>query len=673
MSGVKHTPKSLLGHFAPPEGFAGMFGWVCGFSADVRFLNEATDRFMGQSVYQRMRAGEIRLALMLDPGQPALLPTAVPGLTHLPLRNAAKRPFRLLHAKVALLGFRHEQNASRWCVRLVVSTGNWTQQTVEDSLDLACEVQVFSEQLGPNCAQECADIKAATNLFYALRDLHDTRLLDTGIPLSGGDASLALAAWLQACGKSRNNPDKLSPRFIDSRRQPLFNQILGLAQIRGPNSYVAMGSGFYEGQPGGTETCATTRPAVPVAVVNRLKSANLLKRNGQVELYVNPSACQSIAGSVAYLLEQTGHAIAVHAAVPPKALYGENSRRTLHAKFLFAARLNERTKACINAWLYLGSGNFTPAGMMQRMSRRGGNLEAGVVLFLDDLYWSGRRKDQAMIRDRLPIGGPQLDANAPALSPGEAWQPPEAENFSGPLALLHWRVEGILAVGPDVERLQTLPEDIEVLDESGVACLRIPEGYAWTGSPPRMVRQRWSDAGTIREAWVPVIDEYGRVSATPLEGIELVDAEQQLLAFPTIPEPEMEEFEVDEDAADIGPGNSSKRKRTIRRVVSQGTAIRQMMGLLERIASRQIEISTLDWPRWCVRLEQTLCQTHDSAAVAQFVAMGLNPLSPLRAAPFRPQFAEDPASDAGAIYEAALDRVERAWKTQGLTALDGGA
>ena len=177
MSGVKHTPKSLLGHFAPPEGFAGMFGWVCGFSADVRFLNEATDRFMGQSVYQRMRAGEIRLALMLDPGQPALLPTAVPGLTHLPLRNAAKRPFRLLHAKVALLGFRHEQNASRWCVRLVVSTGNWTQQTVEDSLDLACEVQVFSEQLGPNCAQECADIKAATNLFDALRDLHDTRLL----------------------------------------------------------------------------------------------------------------------------------------------------------------------------------------------------------------------------------------------------------------------------------------------------------------------------------------------------------------------------------------------------------------------------------------------------------------------------------------------------------------
>ncbi|WP_159094735.1 hypothetical protein [Stenotrophomonas sp. ESTM1D_MKCIP4_1] len=671
MSSGNYTPQSLVSHFSPPKGYVGTFGWISGFSADFRFLNEAGDRFTGLGSLQRMQMGEVRLALMLDPHQPALLPTSVPGLAHLPLRDPGQKPFRLMHAKVAVLGFRHEQDAARWCVRLVVSTGNWTRQTVEDSLDLACDLQVFSETLGQaDCAQERVDIKAATQFLAALRALYDTRLLDAGIPLTGGDAAVELDEWLRACGKKVNNPQGLLPRFIDSRTRPLLTEILDAvgARQRKPSGYLAMGSGFYEGSANGTSD-GNARPVVPVKVVSRLKQAHLLKERGKVELYVEPTACQSIAAAVYYLGQHPDHAIAVHAAVPNVALYGERSARTLHAKFIFAANRSEQTGACNNAWLYMGSGNFTDAGMLQKMSAGGGNLEAGMVLFPDDLYWRGNSKDPALLSNRLPVGGPLLDADAPGLSAGEPWQPPTGQNDAAPLAFLHWREEGILAPSAKGEDAQPLPDGVDVLDESGEACAHVAGGYAWPGTAPRMVRLRWQRDGEQREAWVPVIDAFGRVAATPLGVMELADVEQQLMSFPGVPEPEgdVSEYEDNED----GPGGPPGSTRAAQRAVSQGAAIRQMMGMVERIASRQVDIAATDWARWCVRLEQTLCQAQESEAVNAFVAMGINPLSPLRAAPFRPPYAEDGTVEPGMRYEAMLDRVEQAWRTQGLAAVEG--
>jgi hypothetical protein len=65
---------------------------------------------------------------------------------------------------------------------------------------------------------------------------------------------------------------------------------------------------------------------------------------------------------------------------------------------------------------------------------------------------------------------------------------------------------------------------------------------------------------------------------------------------------------------------------------------------------------------WCASLQQTLLQAKDSAAVKAFAQWQLNPLSPLRAAPFRPWFAEDRTSANSMRYEQALDRVEVAWR-----------
>ena len=119
------------------------------------------------------------LALILDPAQPALSPVEVPGLAHLPLRRADARPFRLLHAKFALLGFRGP-GEDAWRLRLIVSTGNWTRQTVEESLDLAWSIDIDAAELAApddgDLAARCADVKAAWGLLDFLQGLFDLRI-----------------------------------------------------------------------------------------------------------------------------------------------------------------------------------------------------------------------------------------------------------------------------------------------------------------------------------------------------------------------------------------------------------------------------------------------------------------------------------------------------------------
>ena len=90
------------------------------------------------------------------------------------------------------------------------------------------------------------------------------------------------------------------------------------------------------------------------------------------------------------------------------------------------------------------------------------------------------------------------------------------------------------------------------------------------------------------------------------------------------------------------------------------------MQLIERIAAHQTSIEKADWIAWCLRLEQTLIQAAACKALKDFKPIGLNPLSPLRYAPFRPSFAEDNESPEGRRYKKVLDRIETVWDVRGL-------
>lgn len=182
---------SLLDHFSPPDDHVGTFGWLIGYSADASFLNEAALNFAGESDAQRRHAGRVRLAVLLDGGAPQIPPESTPGVLHC-LPKSTDLPWRLLHAKVALLGFRAKTSAS-WMVRLIVSTGNWTRQTVEESLDLAWVIEGTSaDQRGAEARQSWLDLRAARDLVEFVRRHFDVRLPEGNA--GQGDMN-ALAGW----------------------------------------------------------------------------------------------------------------------------------------------------------------------------------------------------------------------------------------------------------------------------------------------------------------------------------------------------------------------------------------------------------------------------------------------------------------------------------------------
>lgn len=659
---------SLAQHFDPPDGYVGHFGWMAGFSADAAFMNDAAERFTSHTKAQRASLGRITLALFLDPHNPPLSLTAVPGVAHLPFADLKSKPCRLIHAKVAVLGFRcmGAEQQGKWCVRLLVSTGNWTRQTVEESLDLAWAVDVCSDSLAQaddTTKAACADIKAANELMRWLRcgngAFFDVRLLQSKL---AQHEQKEVDGWIAECVKQAANGPS---RFFDNRQESLLAQLptqvknTDLFQNNG-NNYLALGSGFYDGGEN-----ANAVPTVPQSIIGTLKKAHFLTQNPKLDLFVNPQACQSVAASVD-AMTQVG--ITVRPAKTPSALFGESSARALHAKFLFSANLRNNSYRCNSAWIYLGSGNLTNPGFAQKMSPNGGNLEAGVVFGVDGLLWQcGKGVEPAqVVTNLLPIQWDNSYESGEGLQAGAAWEPEPPSHFAPPVAWLVWH-EGEASCEL---RLPDGASDVPpfvIVDAAGGEIQRNDKAYPWIGSQPQQVRCRWQDGNESREGIIPVMDAFGRIAAVKLPPIEsMEEAWLQLADFPNPPAVD-EPDDIDGSADEGGHANPSA-------IANDSPAanypVRQMMELVENIAATQTGILKHDWHLWCRRLEQTLTLAKGSKAVEYFAKiLQLNPLSPLRHTSFRPDYAEDGASDKGKQYEEALGRVEASWGVNGLAGL----
>lgn len=657
---------SLAQHFDAPDDYVGHFGWMCGYSADADFLGDAAERFTQQTSAQRAHAGRIALGVFLDPGNPAISLLDVPGLAHFPIRDIHKKPFRLLHAKIALLGFRHKQNRERWLLRLIVSTGNWTRQTLEESLDLAWAIEVNSEMLQQtdSVAQlACADIKAAYGLLKWLEKHFDTRLLTPqpqGALQSAASAAQLHHEWVDSCIHLCIKMAKGKPRFFDNRNESLLAQLPAQIQTLGggaARNYLAMGSGFYE-----AVRTQDGKPKVPGQIIQKLKDAALLTKKPEIDLFVNPQACQAIATSVTALNEQ---GVTIRPAAQPASVFGKGKPRTLHAKFLFSANERANSSACNNAWVYLGSGNLTTPGFAKKMSAEGGNLEAGVVFAPEGLHWfqSDDIKARQVVSNLLPIQWEQdASGNLASLQAGAGMEPRSPSYIAPPLAWLNWW-EG--ADGNELHAAEAVSGDFVVLDLAGNACQRSKTGFSWFAPQPRQVRCRWSIAGQHHEGDLPVVDGFGRIAASQLPAIGLDEAVWQLADFPLPPGGD----EIDEGDGIGGEDSVMNTKRTS--AGSSSYPIRQMMELIESIAAKQTEVSELDWNLWCQRLEQTLGQAKECPVVKAFQELGLNPLSPLRYAAFRPAYAETSTSQEGKRYEAALARIEKNWGVDHLKTIGG--
>lgn len=670
-----YRPPSLAQHFDAPEGFTGHFGWLCGYSADSLFLDDAAERFTRLTRSQRAYQGRIALAVLLDPGNPPISMQDSPGVAHLPIIDHAKMPFRLLHAKVALLGFRQQENNSQWQLRLLVSTGNWTRQTLEESLDLVWRIDIASESLSKvdtNFQQDCADIKSAWSLLVWIQQLFDTRLLNVSVNghlSDANNAQLQVSSWIAICMRKAIG----KPRFFDNRSKSLLAQLPEKIKACGEmkRNYLAMGSGFYEGSAENGNP-----PVVPLAIVEALRNANLLtsklldveKINGLptkrgVDIYVNPLACQAIATAVETLQK---HGMTIRPVAISKSVFGEGAQRTLHAKFIFSANYRDNSSACNSVWVYLGSGNLTHPGFANKMSASAGNLEAGVVFAPNLLYWKENKTTQGhqAVTRLLPIQWDDEISDATSLSAGSDMEQRDAIYIAPPVAWLIWHeFDGVSELRTEEHSVT----EFEVFDSAGNACLKTQKGVQWKEPQPRQVCIRWQADGQQNESLIPVVDQYGRIAATQLPVIDIDEAWWQLADFPMPP---------DEDGGDGGDDgcdeNDVMGKAKRQSVATTTYPIRQMMELVESIAAKQTGIDQMDWMLWCNRLEQTLGQAADSASVRYFRdKLGLNPLSPLRHQSFRPSFAENSDSESGKLYDETLVRIEENWNVNKLCPIGG--
>lgn len=660
---VREFP-SLAQHFDVPSGYSAMFGWMCGYSADADFLDTALERFTRQTRAQRAWDGRAWLGLLLDPGNPEVSFVDAPGLVHCRIREGVRRPFNLLHAKVALLGFVHEADPDLWVVRLLVSTGNWTRQTVEESLDLAWRLDFASDSLESHALEDQrarADVAAAWQLIESLLPLFDARMLERG---SGGRLGIAAQAratfehWLAACASRKGD---VRPRFFDNRSQSFLAQLpdqisTHAASVR--RNYLAMGAGFYE-----SSDVGGAFPRVPLAVRRTLQEKELLTKTPEVDLYVNPLNCQSIAAITPQQLEATS--ITIRPACAPAALFGANAIRSLHAKFLFGANYRDGQPLCRSGWIYLGSGNLTAQGFTLAAGPEAGNLEAGVVFAPPDLPWfaaDAAKHKLPAIEQALPIGWDKAFESCDGLQSGDGFPDRPDAALACPVAWFQWKQgdgDGLLVIGGGV-----VLEDMhcQVLDLFGAPCPQRDAGHVWAGDRPRQVTLRWQAGdGNERQGHVPVVDEFGRVAGTPLPELSLEAARWQLAEFPAAP--------IDEDGPAPDPSEAPNGERPGAVPAGPGAKggypIRDMMGFVEALAERQVEVAAPDWPAWLARLEQTLLQAAKDPAVQAFVDLDLNPLEPLFAPPFRPDYADSADSAEGRDYEAMLRRVEHAWGVAG--------
>lgn len=653
-------PSSLTQCFDPPsDEFIGLFGWVCGYSADAEFMNLAAERFTRQTQGQRAHGGKAALALLLDPGNPHLKFRDVPSVVHLAINNLAKKPFVLLHAKVAILGFRHPMDASQWLLRLIVSTGNWTRQTLEESLDLAWCVEVSSDDLvNPNDStlQACADFKAAAEMFDWLMPHFDSRLLAATAKDAATDpASLSKGIFDSWLLRVTSKGKQLKPRFITSIKAPLLNQLPELVNNTGAASsrnYLAMGSGFYE-----TANKGKVVPDVVEKIVALLKNENLLTESAELDIFVNQDACQAVATCLKGL-DDGGFSVRV--AHAPEKLFGKDRKRFLHAKFIFSANYRANSNNCINAWLYLGSGNLTGPGFTSKASKNGGNLEAGVTFSPQGLQWEAQvgQDTPALVTDLLPIQWETTVSGAEDLKTGSDMEVRVEQYIAAPVAWLRWCEDAAarwLQV-PDLPDRETQP--FTVLDDTGAAQpADEQQRVLWSAPRPREVTIAWTDDGEARRTIVPVVDEYGRIAGAALPKLELDQAWWELANFPLPPE----EDESDDQEQDSHTDTSPPSRRPKSNAAAATYPIRRMMELVENIADKQTRLLEADWTAWCVRLEQCLLQVTESQVLAAFKQLDINPLSPLWHTPFRPDFAQNGDLPAGKCYEAVLQQVEHAW------------
>jgi len=379
MSSSEESRQSLLNLFSPPDDRRrGIFGLVCGLSAEEQFMDSALERFTGFGRTSRKHTANFSLTLCRDiHTQPRWL---APGLYEPFPADQMPETIKLMHAKVALLGFGLSAAGEPDYYRLIVSTGNWNKEAVNHTINLVwfCDYPVTSTE---DQRQNAADILEAVNFWRQLLGIDNGK---TGYYQLDDPARERIGHFLEALTANIPAPKNTEPRFISNLLDGKAAQADGGFQADSMGAQVIQrfsdtgmrrnlivcGSGFFEQAAPGSKA---GEPEVIRNLSGNLVKNKVLTKDADHWLVINPGTC----GAAGRWIKNTDTDSLNWEICLPRHPDSKTTPYPFHAKYVFIGNNND--SSVTSGLLYLGSGNLSRQGFALSPGA-GGNIEAGVII-----------------------------------------------------------------------------------------------------------------------------------------------------------------------------------------------------------------------------------------------------------------------------------------------------
>ena len=605
--------------FSPPDDeLQGIGGILCGFSADMEFLNHALMRFTRATAASRMARGSVDWTLMLDPPHAMLPVENIPGLIQLrPNERSQRKPaFDCLHAKVALLAFGTARMGDPSTYRLIISTGNWTVASARTMiemvwyLDIDLNAKSEAEILESEITADLNELWAVAHFFKSLLSVYQ----------SGAELTVRAQYLIEHAIKSARTPDNhLKLRFLSSlptdlasKSEALLDQIVNrLDGVVADCNYLVCGSGFFE-QANGTDNT----PAVLSAISKKLVEKSITTKVPQKLVIANPNLKDQLITSfnANTLKDWTLHK-------PNDPSTGEKANRLFnHSKFLFLAKSRNESFSG-GGTIYLGSGNLSQLGFTEALPI--GNIEAGVLLECREV------DSVSKLKRSIPLG--RAYANV-LIEENEFVDDEEAQRLDRvslkPSPVLVFTSSlGITAVEGFLMRVVwdhsiAFTGNLEVIQGSGERSI-LPnheETFLFVnGELPRFIEIEWE--GTT--AKIPCLDSTGAFRRQSIAHANFGSWLDQLLGFPaTWTDPASDdEDRPEDDEASLNAATSAVYGESIH---SREFPAHTAMMLVEAIAQQNERIAEDQAADWLFYLRQMLIENKPSEKIKQWNALGVN-------------------------------------------------
>ncbi len=625
MTNKESSRQSLLNLFAPPEAnWKGVFGLVCGLSAEEVFMDEMLEQFTGLSKKMRQKTGQVVMVLFQDGHNRPI--ESLPGLYNPWQNNDEKwKNLELMHAKVALLGFGESVAGKPVFYRLIVSTGNWTKEAVNNSLNLVwyCDYDTTGNEKDQR--QSAKDMAEAVVFWKKLMGYYQV----------SKEVNKKIDGFLKNDKKEgtvlegiKPPQRKYKPQFISnllednaSKTAKIFCKNSMGAQVINKfcasgtrRNFIICGSGFFESI---NNNDTPQEPEVLSKFIDYLQEKQILTADPEKWLVINPATC----GAVGQWLKKTGQDNCGWKLCLAKHPDFDNSPYPFHAKYIFMGNYNS-SDSITSGLLYLGSGNLSIQGFALGPGT-GGNIEAGVVVEAqkyseDELYeMLGIDYEDDLTIDDIPDETEGEDSEQPNT---EMQTPP-------PIAACVWRREDKKLTWKwcdnDWNEVQLCGQDIKQDKEELVFKNK---DINFSGG----VKINAKKNGKSLEWTIPVFTEDGNFYCPPVQpksGWEIID---DLSSFPAI---SYEDDDTDEgiESEDGGRGSqaSSKDNFSDLRNELDSFPLHLATTLVETIAARNQQITEGQLPDWIALLRRTLIEGMSDEKKTELRGLGVNFLEPL--------------------------------------------